>query len=60
MGKLCAKTNYKVEMGLLCLKDYMRLLKFKHDYDYNTNFEHKKLRVKFFKAVLLIILKQYK
>lgn len=60
MGKICAKSNYKLEMGLLCLSDYIAILKFENNYDLTNARSYKKSMAIFFKGVIFCLLKQYK
>jgi len=60
MGKICAKANYKLEMGLLCLFDYIAVLKFQNNYEINAKIKMKKSMAIFFKGVIYCLLKQYK
>jgi hypothetical protein len=60
MGKICAKSNYKLEMGLLCLSDYITILKFENNYEVKNSRSHKKNMAIFFKGVIHCLLKQYK
>ena len=61
MGKICAKSNYKLEMGLLCLSDYIKIMKFDKNYDMQKNLKsYKKSMGIFFKGVIFCLLKQYK
>lgn len=60
MGKICAKSNYKLEMGLLCLSDYITILKFENNYEVKSTRCYKKSMAIFFKGVIYCLLKQYK
>ena len=60
MGKICAKSNYKLEMGILCLTDYVSILKFQNNYETTAKIKMKKSMAIFFKGVLFCLSKQYK
>lgn len=60
MGKICAKSNYKLEMGLLCLTDYINIIKFENNYEMGNPSNYKKSMAIFFKGVIYCLLKQYK
>jgi len=60
MGKICAKSNYKLEMGLLCLSDYIAIVKFENNYELANSSSYKKSMAIFFKGVIYCLLKQYK
>jgi hypothetical protein len=59
IGKICAKSEIKKEMGLICLEDYVYILKFQNNYKLNDEFEAKKQKAHFWMSILHIQLKQY-
>jgi len=60
IGKACAKSETKRELGLMCLEDYIHLLKFSHNYKLNDKKETKKQKAYFWMCILNIQLRQYK
>ncbi len=56
IGKLCAKTKSKLELGLMCLNDFCVILKFQYSYKLNSFAEEKLLKAKFWKGVTNILL----
>ena len=60
IGKLCAKSKIKKELGLMCLQDYICFLKFGANYKMKEKHERYKQKALFWMCVLHIELKQYK
>jgi hypothetical protein len=61
IGKICAKSNNKKELGKICLEDYIVILKFQNNYKKLYDFyEKKKIKAKFWIGVINLLLKDYK
>lgn len=60
IGKFCAKSQLKCEMGLYCLKDYLNILKFQYNYELQDQQLVKKYKACFYMGVIHAYLKQYK
>lgn len=60
IGKICAKSKTKLELGLMCLDDYILILKSQNNYKLSNFQEKKKLKAKFWKGVIFTMLKNYK
>lgn len=60
MGKICAKTKIKLELGLMCLHDYNLILKFQNNYKLSYYYEKKIVKAKFWKGVINLLLHNYK
>lgn len=60
IGKICAKAEIKRELGLMCLEDYIHLIKFQNNYKLTEEIEKKKQKAYFWMSILHIQLKQYK
>lgn len=60
IGKLCAKSKTKLELGLMCLNDFNLILKYQNNYKLNGFFQKKQVKSKFWKGVIYVLLNQYK
>jgi len=60
IGKICAKSILKPELGLMCLDDFINITKFQNNYKLTDYYEKKKLKAKFWIGVIHIQLKEYK
>jgi len=60
IGKYCAKSNTKLELGLICLSDFNHILKFQDNYNLTSKNEIKKIKSNFWKGIILILQRQYK
>ena len=60
IGKFCAKSQLKSEMGLYCLKDYIQIVKFEYNYNLDDHHLPKKYKANFYIGVINCFLKQYK
>lgn len=52
MGKFCCRDYSKTELGILCMKDYVRLLKFQNNYNLNDESIAKLYKAYFYVGVL--------
>ena len=60
IGKLCAKTKSKLELGLMCLNDFNLIIKFQNNHKLSGYHEKKKLKAKFWKGVINLLLSNMK
>ncbi len=60
IGKLCAKTKSKLELGLMCLNDFNLILKFQNNYKLTHYHEKKKIKAKFWKGLIHTLLNNFK
>lgn len=60
IGKYCAKSNFKLELGLVCLGDFKSILKFIDNYNLSSLNEIKNIKAIFWKGVIYILQKQHK
>jgi hypothetical protein len=60
IGKYCAKSGLKLDLGLVCISDYKNIIKFQDNYNLKHNKEIKKIKANFWKGVIYILQKQYK
>lgn len=60
MAKICAKGDYKWELGILCLRDFLKLLKFESNYMLDTAGERKRFKAYFWFGLLYVQMKDYK
>lgn len=60
LGKICAKSGVKKEIGVVALQDYIQIMKFQNNYKLDNYNDQKKQKAYFWMCVLHIELKQYK
>ena len=61
IGKMCAKARIKLELGLVCLEDYINISKFQTNCKYSDLVENKKInKAHFWKGVIHLLQKEYK
>ena len=60
IGKICAKGNLKLDMGLLCLSDYIHILKFQNNYVLDSHSLKLKFKAYYYKGVIYCYQKLYK
>jgi hypothetical protein len=60
IGKLCAKTKSKLELGLMCLNDFNLIIKFQNNHKLTSYHEKKKLKAKFWKGLIHTLLNNFK
>lgn len=60
IGKICAKGNTKNDLGILCLKDFILLIKFKNNYYLCDTLQKEKKKAYFWLFILYTQIKDYK
>ena len=60
IGKYCAKSNMKLDFGLICLTDFKHILNFQDNYKLSQKNQIKIIKSKFWKGVIYIFQKRYK
>lgn len=60
IGKISAKSCKKSDMGLLCLKDFVSILKFQNNYELENENIIKKYMAYFYMGAIYSFLRQYK
>ena len=60
IGKYCAKSGIKLDLGLVCISDFKHIIKFQDNYNLKQNKEIKKIKANFWKGLIYILQKQYK
>ena len=60
IGKICAKGNIKNDLGIICLKDYILLIKFKYNHFLCDTLQKEKKKAYFWLFVLYTQIKDYK
>jgi hypothetical protein len=60
IGKYCAKSGLKLDLGLVCISDFKNIIKFQDNYNLKQDKEIKKIKANFWKGLIYILQRQYK
>ena len=60
IGKYCAKSGLKLDLGLVCISDFKNIIKFQDNYNLEQDKEIKKIKANFWKGLIYILQRQYK